>query len=173
MNVDDTVNMWAVGKMAGLIHTLSDPDYLNWPKAPEILRALTRDGSRGMRLEGQVGVLAPGYEADLILLDLSTLAFTPLNDLYRQLIYCENGSSVRLTMVAGQVVVEDGQLLTVDEEALKAEVRALMVAYRQEIEKTGLDAARLEPYYREMYFQAAARDVGMNRWLGNTPQGRT
>jgi 5-methylthioadenosine/S-adenosylhomocysteine deaminase len=59
-----------------------------------------------MRLEGQVGVLAPGYEADLILLDLNSLAFTPLNDIYRQLVYCETGSSVVLTMVAGKIVME-------------------------------------------------------------------
>ncbi|MFO1351677.1 MAG: hypothetical protein U1F68_13800 [Gammaproteobacteria bacterium] len=46
-------------------------------------------------------MLALGYEADLILLDLDTLASTPLNDLRRQLVFCENGASVVMTMVAG------------------------------------------------------------------------
>lgn len=162
---DDTANMWAVGKLAALLHTLSDREYGSWPQAREILWALTRGGARAMRNETRVGMLAPGYEADLILVDLNTLAFTPLNDLRRQLVFCENGSSVRLTMVAGQVVVENGRLLTVDEEAIKAEARALMDAYRVELAHAAEAAARLEPYYREMYRRAAAVDVGMHRRL--------
>jgi 5-methylthioadenosine/S-adenosylhomocysteine deaminase len=164
--VDDTANMWGVAKAAGLIHRIADPDYGQWPGAPEILRALIRGGARAMRLEGKVGVLAPGYEADLILLDLNTLAFTPLNDLRRQLVFCENGSSVVLTMVAGRVVAERGHVLTVDEEAIKAEARALMPAYRGELARAAEAAGELLPYYREMYFRAAARDVGMTRWTG-------
>ncbi|MCK5313618.1 MAG: hypothetical protein KAJ53_00780 [Anaerolineales bacterium] len=99
------------------------------------------------------------------MLDLNTLAFTPLNDIYRQLVYCENGSSVVMTMVAGEVVVENGKVLTVDEEAIKAEVRELMETYRLEIQKTAQAASRLEPYYREMYLRCANMDVGMNRWV--------
>ncbi len=163
---DDSANMWAVGKMAGLIHSITDPEYRNWPKAREVLWALTRGGARAMRLEGQVGMLAPGYEADLILLDLNSLAFTPLNDIYRQLVYSENGSSVVLTMVAGKVVVENGKVLTVDEELVKKEVRNLMKRYREVAETAAAAAEQLEPYYREMYLQAVAREVGMNRWVG-------
>ena len=166
-NVDDTANMWGVGKVAGLIHSITEPDYDKWPKAREIVWALTRGGARAMRLEGVTGVIAPGYEADLILLDLNTLAFTPLNDIYRHLVYCENGSSVVMTMVAGEIVVEDGRLLTVDEEALKSEARELMEEYRLEMQKTEGSARELEPYYREMYLRCAAMDVGMNRWVSS------
>ncbi|MDR3574374.1 MAG: amidohydrolase family protein [Anaerolineaceae bacterium] len=163
---DDTANMWMVGKTAGLIHNLEDPDYNKWPKAKEIVWAMTRGGAHAMRNEGKVGSLAAGQQADLILLDLNSIAFTPLNDIYRQLVYCENGSSVTLTMVAGQVVMENGKVLTVDEEQIKAEVRELMPFYKKEIEKTNLAASKLEPYYRQMYLRCAAADVGMNRWAG-------
>ena len=163
--VDDTANMWIVGKVAGLIHSISEVDYRKWPKAQEILWALTRGGAKAMRLDGKVGVLAPGYEADLILLDLNTIAFTPLNDLYRQLIYCETGSSVLMTMVAGKIVVENGRILTVDEESIKQEVNEFMPAYQAEMARTAQEASKLEPYYREMYMRAAVRDVGMSRWV--------
>ena len=162
---DDTHNMWTVGKVAGLIQSITDPEYRNWPKAPEILWSLTRGGARAMRLEGQVGALIPGYEADLILVDLNTLSFTPLNDIYRQLVYCETGSSVTLTMVAGKIVYENGKLVSVDEEAIKTTGRELMKSYRKEMEKTWETASKLEPYYREMYRRCAAADVGMNRWI--------
>jgi 5-methylthioadenosine/S-adenosylhomocysteine deaminase len=168
---DDSHNMWVAAKVAGLIHSITDPEYRNWPKAQEVLWAVIRGGARAMRNEGTVGVLAPGYEADLILVDLNTLNFTPLNDIYRQLVYCETGSSVILTMVAGKIVMENGKLLTVDEEAIKAEARELMVEYRREMEKTWEAARKLEPYYREVYRRCAAWDVGMNRWIdsGNLP----
>jgi 5-methylthioadenosine/S-adenosylhomocysteine deaminase len=161
---DDTTNMWAVAKLAGLIHRISDPDFERWPQAGEILGCLTRGGARGMRQPG-IGSLAPGQAADLILLDLDGLAFTPLNDLRRQLVFSENGSSVVMTMVAGQVVVERGRVLTVDEAALKTEIRERMPAIRRELATTAAAAARLEPHYREMYRRAVATDVGFSRWI--------
>jgi hypothetical protein len=54
---------------------------------------------------------------------------------------------------------------TVDEKAIRAEARALMDGYREALVRAGRDAARLEPYYREMYVRAAGRDVGLQRRL--------
>ena len=118
-----------------------------------------------MRRERRIGQLAPGFAADLILLDLDTAAFTPLNDLRRQLVFCEDGGSVRCTIVAGRVVYEDGRVTTVDEKAIRAEARALMAGYRETLARAGREADRLAPYYREMYLQAAGRDVGLHRRL--------
>jgi cytosine/adenosine deaminase-related metal-dependent hydrolase len=164
-NVDDSANLWFVAKTAALIHTIADPEYRDWPRASEILQAATHGGARALRQAGTLGRLAPGCAADLILLDLDTLAFTPLNDLRRQLVYCEDGSSVRTTIVGGRVVFEHGRIVTVDEAALKAEARALMVDYRRQLARAGGQAERLEPYYREMYLRAARTDVGFSRWM--------
>jgi 5-methylthioadenosine/S-adenosylhomocysteine deaminase len=165
---DDTANMWNVVKLAGLIHKIAEPDYERWPRADEVLRCATRGGARGMR-QDRIGRLAPGCQADLILVDLDTLAFTPLNDVRRQLVFCENGSSVVLTMVAGRVVVERGRVLTVDEAAMKAEIRARMASVRRGLAETEAAALRLAPYYREMYRRAARRDVGLDRWVSGEP----
>ncbi len=164
---DDSVNMWGVAKMAGLIHNIADPDYERWPRAGEVLDCLITGGARAMRQSQRIGVIAPGYQADLIMLDLDTLAFTPLNDLDRQLVYCENGSSVRLTMVAGRIVVRDGTLLTIDERALRQEARAL-AAELAGAEQTAREAAPWLPYYRDMYMRAAATDLGMMRAVPHT-----
>ena len=159
---DDSVNMWAVAKMAGLIHNIAEPDYARWPTAAEVLSCLFTGGARAMRQETHIGAVAPGMQADLVLLDLDTLAFTPLNDLDRQLVYCENGSSVRLTMVAGAVVARDGRVLTIDEAALRAEARSL-AAELAGAGQTEEAAAATLPYYRDMYLRAAAADLGMLR----------
>jgi len=165
MNTDDTANMWFVAKTAALLQTLAGAEYRDWPAGPEMLAALTAGGARALRKAGTLGKLAPGCAADLVLLDLDTAAFTPLNDLRRQLVFCEDGSSVRTTVVAGRVVYEGGRVTTLDEKALRAEARELMQGYGPTLERTTREAQRLEPYYREMYFRAAAADVGMRRHL--------
>jgi cytosine/adenosine deaminase-related metal-dependent hydrolase len=165
MNTDDSVNLWFVAKTAALIHTLASPDYGAWPQPAEILHAVTRGGARAMRRDGRLGQLAVGCDADIALLDLDTVAYTPLNDLKRQLVHCEDGASVRMTIVAGRVVFEQGRITRVDEAALRAEMRELMAAGREQTERAAHEALRLEPYYREMLQRAAAVDVGMNRCL--------
>ncbi|TCK30386.1 5-methylthioadenosine/S-adenosylhomocysteine deaminase [Ancylobacter aquaticus] len=164
---DDAVNMWGVAKMAGLIHNITGPDYDSWPRAGEILDCLLRGGARAMGLQDELGSITPGRLADVTLVDLDTLAFTPLNDLHRQLVYCENGGSVVLTMVAGRIVFENGHLTTMDEPALRAEARELFAARAPALHAASKAAERLLPSYRAMYAKASALDVGMNRWLGD------
>jgi len=165
MNTDDTVNLWFVAKTAALLQTLATRDYREWPQPAEILAALTRGGARALRRERDLGRLAVGCVADLALLDLDTAAFTPLNDLRRQLVLCEDGSSVRATIVDGRVVFENGRIVGIDEAALRRELRELTADYRAQLARAGGEARRLEPHYRSMYLRAAAEDVGMNRWL--------
>jgi 5-methylthioadenosine/S-adenosylhomocysteine deaminase len=162
---DDTANIWQAAKMLGLVQKITTPDWTRWPKAEEILDCVIRGGARSMLLDDQVGQIAPGFEADLILLDLDTTAFTPLNDLKRQLVYSENGSSVVMTMVAGRILVRDGKLLTIDEAAIKAEIRQAMLDYQETFAHIDAHAQTLLPYYREMYERALAQNVGMNRWV--------
>jgi 5-methylthioadenosine/S-adenosylhomocysteine deaminase len=137
---------------------------LRGPEPREILECVTRGGARGMR-RPDIGSLEIGKQADLVLVDLDHLAFTPLNDMRNQLVYCANGGAVTMTMVAGRVVAEHGKMLTVDEAAIKAEIRERTPALHRELAATAAAAEKLEPYYREMYRRAVATDVGFNRWL--------
>jgi cytosine/adenosine deaminase-related metal-dependent hydrolase len=161
---DDAINPWAALKTAGLVHTLSQVDYRSWPTAPEILRCMMQGGAQAVRWP-DIGRLEPGARADIALLDLDTLPFTPLNDLRRQLVYCEPAQAVRMTIVDGHVVFEDGRVTTVDEAALRREARELTEGYRAAFAPAMAAARELEPYYREMYLRAHARDVGLRRRL--------
>jgi 5-methylthioadenosine/S-adenosylhomocysteine deaminase len=160
---DDAVNMWNVAKLAGLVHKIAESDYRRWPRANEILRCATINAAKAMRISEAVGSIEVGKQADLILIDLNTLAFTPLNDLNRQLVFCENGSSVRLVMAAGHVLMEDGKLFSIDEESLKAEVRELMVVLRSQYSAIDQWARTLEPIYRQMYEKCLQQDVSLRR----------
>ncbi|MEO6407433.1 MAG: amidohydrolase family protein, partial [Burkholderiaceae bacterium] len=165
MNTDDTVNLWAVAKTAALLQTLTEADHRRWPRAAELLHAATRGGARAIRRAGDLGQLAVGAAADLILLDLDTHAFTPLNDLQRQLVYCEDGSSVRTTIVQGEVVFESGRVTRVDERALRREARELMAGYREQLAASARHAQTLEPAYHAMLERAAATPVALKRRL--------
>jgi hypothetical protein len=90
----------------------------------------------------------------------------PLHDIRRQLVLCENGSSVRHTIVDGRLVVQDRQLTLVDEAELKREVRSLEPMLQAGVAALRGSASALEPYYRDMVQRAAARDVGFTRWVG-------
>jgi 5-methylthioadenosine/S-adenosylhomocysteine deaminase len=166
-SVDDSANLWLAAKTLGLVQKLSTPDWTLWPKPSEILDCAVLGGARALRLQDRIGQIAPGFEADLIMVDLDNIAFTPLNDLKRQLVYCETGASVVMTMVQGRIIVRDGRILTVDEAALKAEIREAYAEYSASFAAVDAHAKRLLPYYREMVQRSLAVDVGMTRWLGD------
>ena len=160
---DDAVNLWSVAKFAGLVHKITEFDYARWPSATEVLRCATVNAATAMRVPDFTGSIEVGKQADLILVDLNALAFTPLNDVRRQLVFCENGSSVRVVMVAGKILMENGKLLTIDEEALKAEVRELMIEYRAQYKNVDHWARTLEPIYRQMYQRCLEEEVSLRR----------
>lgn len=164
---DDAVNLWSVMKTAALIHTIGDANPDHWPVAGELLRCMFDGGATAMRQPDRLGRIAPGFQADLIMLDLDTLPFTPLNDIARQLVYGDASRAVVMTMVGGRVVMRDGKLQTVDEAALRAEARAILEAAKEQRDALMRDAAEWLPYYRAMYEKSLAVDVRMNRWIGD------
>lgn len=163
---DDSVNLWGVVKMAGLIHTITGLDSDLWPTAHEVLDSLWTGGAAALLRRDQLGAVREGYLADLVVLDLHSSAFTPLNDLRGQLVYCESGSSVRLTMVDGRVVFDNGRVTRVDEEALLAEARELFARKLPALQRARADAGALLPHYQAVVRRAAAAEVGINRWVG-------
>jgi len=165
--VEDTNNLWHVGRLAAQIHKISGPNYADWPTAPEILHALTAGGARAMGLQDKVGMLRRGARGDIVLVDLAHPAYLPLTDVANHLIYGEDGSAVRRVIVDGEVIVSDGRVLTVDEDALIDEVRELMPAWLEALEPASDWAARLRPAFDEMYRRCVATDVGFTRWTDN------
>jgi 5-methylthioadenosine/S-adenosylhomocysteine deaminase len=162
--VEDTNNLWNVGRLAALLHKNTGPDFQAWPSAPEILEALTVGGAHALGLANEVGALRAGMRADLVLVDLAAATYLPLTNLANHLVYGEDGSSVRRVIVDGEVVVADGRVLTIDESALLAEVRELMPAWLAALEPAGAWAQRLRSAFEETYRRCVAVDVGFTRW---------
>jgi hypothetical protein len=154
--------------VAGLVHNVAHVDYDEWPTAAEIVRAATLGGARSVMLQDQIGSIEPGKKADLIVLDLDSPSFRPLNDPLVHLVYAENGSSVEHVIVNGEFVVRDRRLTRVDEDALFEELGERLDDFRERQDRWEETARRFEPYVKELYMRCMAEDVGLDRLaLGN------
>jgi cytosine/adenosine deaminase-related metal-dependent hydrolase len=88
-----------------------------------VWRLATEGGALALGLE-RVGRLAPGWQADLQLIDTRFPTPTEEHNLYDQLVLWRNHTHVRLVMVAGQVRVRDGVVLGADMDAIRARTHA-------------------------------------------------
>ena len=84
----------------------------------KILEMVTVDAAKAIGMEGKLGSLAPGYLADLVMLDFSGLHSAPNYSLVDNIIYTCTGRDVETVIVNGQVVVERGKLQTANEDEL-------------------------------------------------------
>lgn len=164
----DSTRMFDVVKAAGLIHKVQTPDDDLWLTAEEVLHCATVGGARSACLDGKTGSLEVGMKADLLILDLNSIAFTPRNDLAKHLVYSENGSSLTHVIVNGEVMAEDGRCLRVDEAALLAELREEMPRFLEGHARTEALNRQFQPYFEEVHKRANRRDVGIHR-LGQEP----
>jgi cytosine/adenosine deaminase-related metal-dependent hydrolase len=101
-------NLFDAMTMAVLVPRILGTDKAGWPAAPEALTMATRNGAKAMLKDGEIGALAPGTRADIVLYDLTTPVLAPLNDAAQQLVFSERGQSVRTVIIDGRVVFEDG-----------------------------------------------------------------
>ena len=87
-----------------------------------------------------------------------------MNNLHRQLVYCELGQSVRLTMVAGRIVAEK-QMSTVNEIDILEEVREVFERQRKNLVQAFTKMDEIIPYYKKMYEMAGDYQLNMQRRL--------
>ena len=164
ISTSDTPRIFDVMKAAALLHKVSTPDYPQGPTATEILRAGIINGARTAMIDGDTGSLEAGKKADLLILDMKTLNFTPLNDVRNHLAYCENGTSIEKVMVNGEIVVADNRLKRVDEAALLEELRGHLPEFKKQHEQLEALNSAFRRAFEEIHKRCCGRDSGINRF---------
>ena len=163
----DTADLIEAIRCASLMHKTGTHDYDEWVSANEVFRMATMGGARSGLMEQEVGSLEPGKKADLILLDRDAWGMIPLSDPVRQLAFSVTSEAVLTSVINGRVVMRDRRILTLDEDAVRAEVREAAERFRRErVPAMQEGARRLEPYIRDMYYRAAAEPLS----LGEAPR---
>lgn len=91
--------------------------------AADYFRAATLGGAKALGRD-DLGRLAPGAKADLIIVDLSHLRTGPIDDPIRTLLMNTGGAYVRTVIINGRTVMANGQLPGVDFADLKVRGQA-------------------------------------------------
>lgn len=120
---NNNLDMFEEMRTAALLHKVANQDPLVLP-ALEVLAMATRDGARALGLDSQVGVLEPGYKADLILVDLNQAHLCPRHNLEAHMVYAARGADVDTVIIDGQLVLDGRRMLTIDEDEVRREVEA-------------------------------------------------
>ncbi|KPF69721.1 hypothetical protein IP69_10255 [Bosea sp. AAP35] len=127
---NDNLVMQEAMRGAALLHRSDLPDRRHWVSARDALRMATLEGARAIRLAGQLGEIAPGQLADIVLYRLDAPWWRPLNDAASQLVFAETGAAVTTAIVDGRVVLDQGRITTFDAQAALAEIEGMEASLR-------------------------------------------
>jgi 5-methylthioadenosine/S-adenosylhomocysteine deaminase len=162
---NDGNDFYAALKTAALLHKLWEIDYEEWLGATEAWAMATSGGAAAAGDRDGLGRIEAGRRADLVLLNLDSLQFTPLNDALRQLVLGSTTLAVDSAIVGGKFVLRSGKLTGIDEPAILAEARevgAEIVGRHDEAFAVGQE---LLASVRAGWLEAMTTDVGVERKL--------
>ncbi|RLI86322.1 MAG: N-ethylammeline chlorohydrolase [Archaeoglobales archaeon] len=119
---NNTYNMFEEMKMTSLLQKVitSRADAL---KAGDVLKMATENGYRAYGLRG--GRIEEGYLADIVLIDRKRENYTPIYNPLHSIVYASYGCEVTHVIVDGEIVVDDGIVITLDEDRIIDRVEGL------------------------------------------------
>jgi len=95
----------------------------NFPPPRELVEAATLGGARALGRD-DLGRIAPGAKADLVLWRATSWRMTPLRDPIKNIVYNAADEDVDRVYVDGRLVVDGGRVLAADEGAILAALQA-------------------------------------------------
>lgn len=151
---NDNLNLFEVMKFTALKQTIDDVDFRSWPLSAEVIRYATEGGARAAGLDKSIGTIETGKKADIVIVDLDNTTHLPVNNILRQLVYCEDGRNVETVIIDGKTVVEGGVVKTVNEKSLLTEIKAVQAEYQDRMKGIAETNKVLLPYLEELYFES-------------------
>ncbi len=134
--------------------------------AQHAFEAATVGGAHAVGLDGAIGEVKPGMQADLVLIDLSDFAYQPLNSAARQMVFSETGRGVHTVMVDGTIVLQDGRLTTIDERKFRQELDEVMRTVDRDYEQLASRQKPAVPYLLEANQNLKKTKLTPNRLVG-------
>jgi 5-methylthioadenosine/S-adenosylhomocysteine deaminase len=89
----------------------------------QVLEMMTINGARALGLDEHIGSIEQGKQADLCALDLNAPETQPLYHVVSQLIYAASSRQVSDVWVAGKRLLDQGELTTIDLDAVISSAR--------------------------------------------------
>lgn len=120
-------------------HDASDPKVMPVGAA---LTIATRESARVYGMPDDLGHIAPGFLADLILIDLGGAHNQPPHDPAANLVYSTRASDVRTVICDGRIIMRDRELLTLDLDEIKARVGESMTRLSKRVPESRIQLYR-------------------------------
>ena len=119
---NNNLNLWEEMHLAAILHKgyTGDPTVVT---PHQVLDMATLNGCLAMGRKNS-GVLAEGKDADIICVDLQALHMQPALDIPALLTYSAQASDVRMTMVDGRILYDNGKYTTIDAVKARNDLRA-------------------------------------------------
>lgn len=90
--------------------------------ANEVLKMATTGSAKCMRLN-DCDCIAEGKMADLIVIDLKRPNMQPINNITKNIVYSGSNANVKMTMINGKIVYENGEFVGMDTEKIYSEAQ--------------------------------------------------
>jgi 5-methylthioadenosine/S-adenosylhomocysteine deaminase len=120
---NNDLDMFAEMRTAALLAKAVAQDASALPAA-QALRMATLNGARALGLDDETGSLSPGKAADIAAVRLDNIETQPLYHPVSQLVYATGRHRVSDVWVAGQHLVKEGILTTLDEQDILARAKS-------------------------------------------------
>ena len=165
----DNQNLFEALRIAAVVSTVRFPHRTDrWLDAEAVWTLATSGSARVLGLVGDLGAIAPGYKADLVVLRADSIFLQPLADPLNALVYAETGAAVETVLVDGRLVLEGGRVTAVDEDRLYARAQAAADGQRARSAEAWAVARRLAPYVATACRAAVATPMAINRYAAAT-----
>lgn len=143
---NDAQNLLEVIKLGTILHTVSDSDYENWLTPEQAIGMATIGGAKGVNLGDCTGTITAGMSADLVLYDLNHPSMLPRNNALQLLVLGRPTEVVEAVWIRGRQIVDQGQVLTMDTDALHQALRQ----YPLDVKRAQSQHHPVESHYRQV-----------------------
>lgn len=118
------------------VHKLANKDRSAMPPV-KVIDMATMGAAKALHMEDDIGSLEAGKLADIIVVDTKAPNMVPVYNPYSALVYSANSANVRHTIVDGNLIMKDREMLTVDETAIREEALAFTDVVRATVLESG------------------------------------
>ncbi len=119
---NNNLDMMEEMRSAALLQKVATMDPLALPSF-QALSMATVNGARVLGLGDEVGLIKPGYKADIILVDTRQPHLYPRHDWMAHMVYSAQSADVDTVIIDGNIVMEGRKVLTIDEEEVYSQIQ--------------------------------------------------
>jgi 5-methylthioadenosine/S-adenosylhomocysteine deaminase len=167
----DNQNLFEAMRLAALVSKVRAPHHPDqWVGAIDVWKMVTSGSAKILGMASDIGSIAPGRKADLILLQADSVFLRPLNHIVNALVYAETGADVTTVLVDGRVILERGQLLTLDESRLRDKAQEAAERVRHQNREIWALAERIAPYLSVAFQKVIKTPFPVNRYASPIPE---